>query len=146
MTKVTTTSSRKMDHIRINLEEDVGSGISTGLEKLRLPHRALPEISLAEVDTSIRLFSKHLNLPVLISSMTGGTDEAAKINRNLAEAAQAKKIAMGVGSQRIAIEKPETINSFGVRQFAPDILLFANIGRCSAKLWVFLGAMPAGCG
>jgi len=120
---------RKADHIRINLEEDVGFlDLTTGLEKFRFVHQALPEVDLADVDTSLTLFGKHLAAPILISSMTGGTENAQDINRNLALAAQYCQIAMGVGSQRAAIESQEIAETFRVREFAPDILLFANLG------------------
>jgi isopentenyl-diphosphate delta-isomerase len=128
MTKVTPTSSRKSDHIRINLEEDVRSGLTTGLERYRFIHQALPELDLDRVDLSVQFFGKSLAVPLLISSMTGGTDEAAKINRRLAEAAQATGIAMGLGSQRAAIENPQLARTFQVRSVAPHILLFANLG------------------
>jgi isopentenyl-diphosphate delta-isomerase len=128
MPKVTQISSRKSDHIRINLEEDVRSGLTTGLERYRFVHRAIPELNLEEVDLSLELFGKLLHAPLLISSMTGGTEQAAVINRTLAAAAQATGIAMGVGSQRAAIEHPEQATSFQVRDMAPDILLFANLG------------------
>jgi isopentenyl-diphosphate Delta-isomerase len=121
-------SSRKSDHIRINLEEDVQSGLTTGLERYRFAHRALPELNLEEVDLSQNLFGKLLRAPILISSMTGGADEAAAINRALAEAAQAAGVAMGVGSQRAAIEHPELASTFQVRNVAPHILLLANLG------------------
>lgn len=128
MTKVTKIGTRKSDHIRINLEEDVRSDLTNGLEHYRFIHRALPELNLEEVDLSLELFGRKLNAPLLISSMTGGTSEAAAINRTLAEAAQGARIAMGVGSQRAAIEHPELAATFQVRQAAPDILLFANLG------------------
>lgn len=120
---------RKADHIRINLEEDVSfNKLTTGLENYFFMHQALPEIDLAAVDTAVSLFGKSLNTPLLISSMTGGTAEAGKINRTLAEAAQTVGIAMGLGSQRAAIEDSSLANTYHVRHVAPDILLFANIG------------------
>ncbi len=128
MKKVTPIGQRKSDHIRINLEENVRSGLSTGLEKYRFVHQALPEIDLEAVDTRLTLFGRALQAPVLISSMTGGTTEAARLNRNLARAAQAHGVALGVGSQRAAVEHPELAATFRVRQEAPDILLFANLG------------------
>lgn len=128
MPKVTQIGSRKADHIRINLEEDVRSGLTTGFERYHFIHQALPELDLNEVNLSLKLFNKSLQSPILISSMTGGTDEAAQINRNLASAAQEMGIAMGLGSQRAAIEKPELAVTFQVRKSAPDILLFANLG------------------
>jgi isopentenyl-diphosphate delta-isomerase len=123
-----TLPSRKADHIRINLVEDVRSGLTNGLENYHFLHRALPEIDLAEVDESIKIFGKTLQAPLLISSMTGGTPQAAVINQNLATAAQAAGVAMGVGSQRAGIEHTELAYTFQVRKFAPTILLFSNLG------------------
>lgn len=120
--------SRKNDHIRINLEEDVRSSLSNGLEKYRFIHNALPEIDLTEIDLTQTLFNKNISLPILISSMTGGTPEAFKINQILAQAAEKFGLAMGVGSQRAAIENNTLIETFNVRKFAPNILLFANLG------------------
>lgn len=128
MAKVTQISSRKADHIRINLEKDVSSTLTSGLERFRFLHQALPELNLENVDLSLKLFGRTLKAPVLISSMTGGTEQAKQINLNLAEAAQATGIAMGLGSQRAAIEHPELVSSYQVRHVAPDILLFANLG------------------
>lgn len=128
MPKVTPVSNRKADHIRINLEEDVRSGLTTGLEHYFFTHRALPEMNLEEVDLSLTLLGRQLQAPLLISSMTGGTAEATAINRTLAQAAQQARIAMGLGSQRAAIENPELATTFQVRKVAPDVLLFANLG------------------
>ena len=128
MPKVTQTSARKADHIRINLEEDVRSNLTTGFERYHFTHLALPELNLGDIDLESEIFNRKLNAPILISSMTGGTDKAARINRTLAESAQETKIAMGLGSQRAAIDDPQLQSTFQVRQYAPDILLFANLG------------------
>ncbi|NIS81534.1 MAG: type 2 isopentenyl-diphosphate Delta-isomerase [Anaerolineales bacterium] len=128
MSKVTPTSKRKADHIRISLEEDVQSGLTTGLERLFFTHNAAPELDLSEIDLSTTFLGKPLSSPLLISSMTGGTEEAAAINLVLAEAAQSKGIAMGLGSQRAAIEDAELEHTYQIREVAPDILLFANLG------------------
>ena len=128
MRKVAPIDQRKADHIKINLEQDVRSAISSGLENYHFIHEALPELDLNRVDTTLSLFGKKLNSPILISSMTGGTDEAEAINFRLAEAAQECGVAMGVGSQRAAIENPEQAKTFQVRRVAPEILLFANLG------------------
>ncbi|MCB9101425.1 MAG: type 2 isopentenyl-diphosphate Delta-isomerase [Anaerolineales bacterium] len=120
---------RKADHIRINLEEDVNfRTLTTGLEHYHFLHQALPELNLAEVDTSISFLGKTLQAPLLISSMTGGTEQAAQINRTLAAAAEATGIAMGVGSQRPALEDSSLAASFQVRQQAPTTVLLANLG------------------
>jgi isopentenyl-diphosphate Delta-isomerase len=132
MSKVTDTptiESRKADHIRINLEKDVQfPRLTTGLERYRFLHQALPELDLQQIDSSITLFGKKLAAPLVISSMTGGTEMAYRINQHLAAAAQQHNIAMGLGSQRAGIKSPELAYTFQVRSVAPDILLFANIG------------------
>ena len=128
MPKVAPIDQRKADHIKINLEQDVRSALTSGLENYHFIHEALPELDLNRIDTSLSLFGKNLNSPILVSSMTGGTAEAETINLRLAEAAQECGIAMGVGSQRAAIEHPEQAKTFQVRRVAPDILLFANLG------------------
>lgn len=132
MSKVTATPSiedRKADHIRINLEQNVQfPRLTTGLEGYRFVHQALPELNLSEIDTRVSLFGKTVNAPILVSSMTGGTDLALKINRNVAEAAQAHKIALGLGSQRAGIRNPEVAYTYKVRDVAPDVLLFGNLG------------------
>ncbi len=128
MTKVAPIDQRKADHIKINLEQDVRSTLTTGLENYRFIHEALPELDSNRINTTLSLFGKKLHSPILISSMTGGTSAAETINLRLAEAAQECGIAMGVGSQRAAIEHPEQASTFQVRRAAPDILLFANLG------------------
>lgn len=122
------TSDRKQEHLDINLNRDVRSGLTTGLEKYRFIHQALPELDLAEINLQTRVFGKTLSSPLLVSSMTGGSKEAALINRRLAEAAQEMNLPMGVGSQRAALEENRWEASFQVRELAPDILLFANLG------------------
>ena len=124
-----TINQRKADHIRINLEEDVSfPSLTTGLERFRFVHQALPELDLAEVATRVCVFGKQVAAPILVSSMTGGTAQAQQINRTLATAAQAQGLAMGLGSQRAGIERPETVATFRVRDVAPNVLLFANLG------------------
>ena len=122
-------AGRKDDHIRINLEEDVGfHDLTTGFERYRFVHQALPELDLDAVDTGVDLFGKRLSAPILVSSMTGGTEQAGQFNRRLAEAVQHKGLAMGVGSQRTALEEGDSAGSFAVRDYAPDALVFANLG------------------
>ncbi len=121
-------AQRKQDHLRICLDTDVRSGVTTGLERYRLVHHALPEMALDDVDTRTTFLGHELRAPLLISAMTGGTAEARDINRHLAAAAQALGIAMGLGSQRAALEEPALMATYQVRDVAPDALLFANLG------------------
>ncbi len=121
--------SRKLEHLRINLRENVQFRETTnGLECYRFVHQALPNLELDEIALSATFFGKKLNAPFLISSMTGGAEEAERINLTLAAAAQATGIAMGLGSQRAAIEDESVAYSYQVRRVAPNILLFANLG------------------
>lgn len=120
---------RKADHIRICLEEDVrGRGVTSGLERYRFVHQALPEIDLRLVDTGTQLWGKNMRVPLLISSMTGGAPRAGEINRNLALAAHELGLAMGVGSQRAALKNPTLASTYDVRRYAPSVPLFANLG------------------
>jgi len=126
---LTKTQKRKKEHLEICLDtESVTSSSGTGLSRYRFVHNALPELDIDEIDLSTMFLGKRLKAPILISSMTGGFDLARKVNRNLAAAAQALGLAMGVGSQRVAIEEPSAAASFQVRDVAPDILLFGNLG------------------
>lgn len=102
--------------------------MSTGFEDYQFIHQALPEIDLDNVDLSTKLFGKKLKAPLIISGMVGGIEEARRINRNLAQAAQVLGMAMGVGSQRCAIDDETTAFSYRVRRVALDVLLFANLG------------------
>lgn len=123
------TRARKADHIRVNLQQDVSSkGVESGFEAYRFINRALPEIDLADVDTSLALFGRTLRAPILISCMTGGTADARRINSVLARVAQEYGLAMGLGSGRALLEQPDLIDTFEVRPIAPDVLLFANLG------------------
>ncbi len=124
-----TITSRKSDHIRINLEENVQfPRLKTGLDEFQFTHQAVPEINFSDIDTSMTFLGKSLKSPLLVSSMTGGTAQAQVINRTLAAVAQKTGVAMGLGSQRAAIEDASLVATFQVRDIAPDILLFANIG------------------
>ncbi|NDJ60166.1 MAG: type 2 isopentenyl-diphosphate Delta-isomerase [Chloroflexi bacterium] len=120
---------RKADHIRINLDQNVQfPRVTTGLERYRFMHQALPELDLAEVDSRISLFGKTLSAPILISSMTGGTEIALRINERLAEAAEMHQIAIGLGSQRAGIKDPAQARTYRIRAYAPTALLFGNLG------------------
>lgn len=123
------TQRRKADHIRVCLEQDVQcQQVTTGLERYRFIHCCLPELDWADLDLTIPFLGKSLGAPLLISSMTGGTPQAQVINTRLAGVAQQYGLAMGVGSQRVAVETPTVMETFAMRRYAPDCLLFANLG------------------
>ena len=126
---MTNTQTRKADHLRICLEDNVQfDRLTNGLDKYRFDHICLPELNLADVNLQTKFLGKTLKAPLLISSMTGGTEQAKMINSRLAIAAQKYGLAMGVGSQRIAVENPQVAHTFAMRSLAPDAMLFANLG------------------
>lgn len=122
-----TTESRKKDHLRICLEDDVEVGTNC-LEDVTLVHNSLPDLDLNEIDISTTFLGKELKIPLIIAAITGGVTEAREINRSLAEVAEKKGIAMGIGSQRKMIENPEVKDTYYIRDVAPNILFFGNIG------------------
>ncbi|MBC8159755.1 MAG: type 2 isopentenyl-diphosphate Delta-isomerase [Roseiflexaceae bacterium] len=123
------TGSRKLDHVRIVLNEDVqAKGVLSGFAAYRLPHEALPELDLAEIDTTTTFLGKKITAPLLISSMTGGAADVARINATIAEAANQLGLPMGVGSQRAAIRDARVAFTYQVRKLAPRIPLLANLG------------------
>ncbi len=123
------TQGRKADHLRICLDEDVQSHrVTNGFERYRFAHCCLPELNRDEISLRSIFLGKAIATPLLISSMTGGTEQARLINQRLAKTAQRFGLAMGVGSQRVAVENPALTHTFSVRQYAPDALLFANLG------------------
>lgn len=124
------TESRKSSHIKICLEKDVEAHtIKTGFDDIYLVHTSLPEINTVNIDLSTHFCGKKLSAPIVIEAMTGGTKQSKEINSLLAGAAESLGIAMGVGSQRVAIENPELTDTFKiVREKAPNAFLIANIG------------------
>lgn len=118
---------RKLEHIQLALESRMQVERNYFAD-WTLEHEALPEIDLAEVDTGCTLCGKPLRAPLLVSCMTGGTASAADINRRLAAAAERCGVAIGVGSQRKALEDPALAATFAVRQVAPTVPVLANLG------------------
>ena len=121
------TEQRKAEHVDIILNENVSAGYNYWND-VHLVHRALPEIDLDDVDVSCTLFGRKLNAPLVISSMTGGFSMGREINANLAKAAAEVGVAMGVGSQRAALEKPELVDTYAVVKDHDVPLRFANLG------------------
>ena len=98
---------------------------------MRLRHEALPECALEDVDLGTSFLGRGLSAPLVISSMTGGTERAWAINRNLAMAADRFGVALGLGSQKAAIENSSLLATYRVREIAPNVVLFANVGAVS---------------
>ncbi len=124
------TAKRKADHIRISLNQNIQAGsVKTGFEDADLIHRALPEIDKERIDLSTKVFGHKFSAPLIAGAITGGTQEAMKINATIAEAAEELGLGMGVGSQRAALENRKLERTFAItRKKAPTAFLIANIG------------------
>ncbi len=127
MDSIDPTRDRKAEHIELALESGAQLGTSA-FEDYYLEHQALPELDYAKVTTATEFLGKRLEAPLVISCMTGGTPEAARLNEHLAIGAQEAKVALGVGSQRKAIEDPSQAATFAVRRHLPSVPLLANLG------------------
>ncbi len=122
------TEARKGRHLDVCLNEDVASRLDAGWDAVRLHHEALPELALADVELGTAFLGQTLRAPLLISSMTGGTERSRVINLRLARAAEAAGIALALGSGRAMLEDPALRATFDVRAAAPGVVLFANLG------------------
>ncbi len=123
-------AERKARHLEICVRPDVYAVETnqTGLDGVRFVHRAVAEKNLADCTTETEFLGLPISIPVFISSMTGGSDEAYRVNRELARAAQIARIPVGMGSMRILFRKPEVIDHFRLKRIAPDVPVFTNIG------------------
>jgi isopentenyl-diphosphate Delta-isomerase len=124
------TSKRKADHIRICLDKEAQAKAATaGFEDVSFIHKALPEVNKKDIDLSTKVLGHTFNAPLIVGAMTGGTDEAEKINSAIAQAVEKLGLGMGVGSQRVAIDNPKVASSFAIaRKKAPNAFLIANVG------------------
>jgi isopentenyl-diphosphate delta-isomerase len=131
---MSTIGDRKADHLAICAQEDVGfRGRSTLLGDVRLVHDALPDLALDDVDTSVTLLGKKLRAPIVVAAMTGGTEEAGRINRELAGIAEERGYGFGLGSQRAMHVRPGTGVTYRVREAAPTTLVLGNVGVVQAR-------------
>ena len=128
------TEERKREHVQICLDEDVSAHYNYW-DSVHLLHNALPEINEDDIDLSTELFGKIIGAPIVISAITGGYDEGKKINKNLAAAAEKFKLAMGVGSQRSALENNDLKETYSVINEYDIPLKIANIGASQIVLW-----------
>lgn len=126
-------SDRKRSHLELCEHAPVEHGAKTTLlEEVDLVHDALPELSVDEVAVGTTLLGKRLRAPLLITGMTGGTEEAREINQALARVAEEQGIAFGLGSQRAMQRDPALASTFEVRRHAPTTLVLANLGVVQA--------------
>ncbi len=119
--------NRKEDHIRIAENEQVNASHNFW-DDITLIHRAIPEVDYDKIKTEVNFYGHSIDYPILISSMTGGTELAKKINENLAGAAEKFRIPMGLGSMRAAAEKKELADTYSIINNFKIPFKLANIG------------------
>jgi isopentenyl-diphosphate Delta-isomerase len=127
MAEPSKTEQRKAEHVNIILQENVSAEYNYWND-VRLVHNALPEIDLDGIDLRVKFLGKQLEAPLVISSMTGGFGMGKQINENLARAAADVGVAMGVGSQRAALEKPDLFPTYAIVKDYDVPLVLANLG------------------
>ena len=128
--------SRKKSHLEACVdgpEADISSTVGAGFELVRFEHEALPELDLEEIDTTTDFLGTDLALPLMISCMTGGTHQGRDANRDLAIAAQACGVAVGLGSMRVGLENPDVLDHFSVKAVAPDVPVVANLAAAQLR-------------
>jgi isopentenyl-diphosphate delta-isomerase len=130
---VSRVARRKLEHLDLCATRDVESRRGALLDEVHLLHDALPDSRVDDVDLSVSVLGRELRAPIVISGMTGGAPRAGEINRALATAAQKFGFAMGLGSQRAMQIDPELAATYRVRDVAPDVLLFANVGAVQLR-------------
>jgi isopentenyl-diphosphate delta-isomerase len=127
------TESRKKDHVELVLKEGAQYGKTNGLERHEFLHNALPELDFNAIDLSSLFLGKELEMPLMITGMTGGYKDAEEINKDLAQAAEKHGLMFGLGSQRAMLEQPELKKTYYVRDVAPKVFLVSNIGAYQLK-------------
>lgn len=128
-------SQRKADHIDLCATGDVGFLDKTTLfDDVDLIHDAVPELDVDAIDTSVTMFGKKLSAPIVIASMTGGTEKAKAINLELARIAEEEGYGFGLGSMRPMLDRSAGRDeTYDVRQVAPSALLLGNLGAVQAR-------------
>src|SRR5579872_4964906 len=126
---MTSIGRRKADHLALCATDEVAFKSTTTLfEQVRFVHDALPDLDAAAIDTSTTVLGKKLRAPVVIAAMTGGTEEAARVNRELARIAEERGYGFGLGSQRAMHVRAESAPTYAVRDVAPNALVLGNLG------------------
>jgi isopentenyl-diphosphate delta-isomerase len=133
---MTTIGQRKADHLALcaSASDEVAFREKTTLlEQVRFVHDALPDLDAAALDTRATLLGKTLRAPIVIAAMTGGTEEAARVNAELSAIAEERGYGFGLGSQRAMFRRAEAAGTYAVRQGAPTTLVLGNLGVVQAR-------------
>jgi isopentenyl-diphosphate delta-isomerase len=125
---------RKADHLALCATDEIAfRDKTTLLGQVGFIHDALPDLDADAVDLGVTILGKRLRAPIVVAAMTGGTDEAARVNQELASLAEERGYGFGLGSQRAMHVRTETTSTYAVRGGAPTTLVLGNIGVVQAR-------------
>ncbi len=131
---MTSIGQRKADHLALCATDEVAfRDKTTLLDQVRFVHDALPDLDTSAIDPSTTILGKKLRAPIVIAAMTGGTEEAARVNRELSSIAEERGYGFGLGSQRAMHVRAEAVPTYAVREVAPTTLVLGNIGVVQAR-------------
>ncbi len=119
---------RKLEHLFVCNYCDVEYKKGTLLNNVELIHSGISNCDLEDIDTSINLFGKKLDAPLIVAAITGGQSKAKEINKNIAIAIEELNLGMGVGSQRAGISNKNLIDTYSVVRDYTNSLVLGNLG------------------
>lgn len=121
-------AERKKDHIALAFKSQVAAAQLDPRFSYEPMLAAHPDPDAGSLPP-IRFGKKQIRTPIWVSSMTGGTGRAKRINQNLARACQEFGMGMGLGSCRQLLFSNEFFDDFNIRPIIGDEQpLFANLG------------------
>lgn len=122
---------RKNEHIKYFLQSNYKN--NNYFDNIILQNNSLPEINFNEINTTYNFLDKNISFPLMINAITGGTEEAAKINKSLANIARKYNIPIAVGSQSLALKSSEHHNSYKiVRNIIRNEIVISNLSARSS--------------
>lgn len=133
-----------MDHLENRKKNHIELAFKSQIPPVKLDQRFYYEPMLKAHPRSgmeaISILGKELKVPLWVSSMTGGTKQAAHINQNLARACNEFGMGMGLGSCRIILDDDSHFEDFNMRSIIGDDLpLWANLGIAQVEEMVVMG-------
>jgi len=117
--------NRKDDHIKYALEHESDYN---SFDDVELIHSSIPKYNLDEIDLSTHFTSHDFKFPFFINAITGGSENAKKINQKLAKVANECNLLFVTGSYSAALKNSDDDSFNIVKKENPDLQLATNIG------------------